>query len=79
MINIKVMECFCSRDVLHRQLTDPVFLPESNRFDAILTGCVIDIDFDGENEILVGTYGQVITNPHLMKICIVFRHVKLVI
>ncbi|WAR18243.1 KPTN-like protein [Mya arenaria] len=46
------------RDVLRHGLRDPIFLPDSNKFDALLTGCIIDIDFDGENEILVGTYGQ---------------------
>lgn len=46
------------RDILHKGLKDPIFLPDSNKFDAILTGCILDIDFDGENEILIGTYGQ---------------------
>ncbi|KAL3874054.1 hypothetical protein ACJMK2_037118 [Sinanodonta woodiana] len=44
--------------VLQHGLTHPIILPESNKFDAILCGSVTDIDFDGENEILIGTYGQ---------------------
>ncbi|KAH3856907.1 hypothetical protein DPMN_099502 [Dreissena polymorpha] len=62
------------RDVLKRGLRDHIFLPDSNKFDAILTGCVIDIDFDGENEILIGTYGQEVlayklsaTKPHRLR------------
>jgi len=47
------------RDVLRCGLKEPLFLPDSNKFDAVLTGSVIDIDFDGQNEILIGTYGQV--------------------
>lgn len=46
------------RDVLRCGLQEIVMLPDSNMYDAILTGCIIDIDFDGENEILIGTYGQ---------------------
>lgn len=46
------------RDVLNNGLKDPLFLPDSHKFDAVLTGCILDIDFDGENEILIGTYGQ---------------------
>lgn len=46
------------RDVLTGGVTEPVHLLESNRYDTVLCGCVIDVDFDGENEILIGTYGQ---------------------
>ena len=40
-------------------VNEPVHLLESNRYDTVLCGCIIDVDFDGENEILIGTYGQV--------------------
>ena len=49
----------CFRNILTSGLCDPVYLPDSNRYDTILCGCIIDVDFDGENEILIGTYGQV--------------------
>ena len=48
-----------SRNILSSGVSDPVYLPESNRYDTVLCGCIIDVDFDGENEILIGTYGQV--------------------
>uniref|UniRef100_A0A2C9KLB6 Kaptin n=1 Tax=Biomphalaria glabrata TaxID=6526 RepID=A0A2C9KLB6_BIOGL len=49
---------FC--DVVNLGLTNSYLLPLSNTQDAVLCSCVADIDFDGENEILIGTYGQVV-------------------
>ncbi|XP_013407661.1 KICSTOR complex protein kaptin [Lingula anatina] len=46
------------RNVLERGLVDVKHLPDSERYDSVLCSCVTDIDFDGENEILLGTYGQ---------------------
>lgn len=37
-------------------------LPESDANDAVTCCIVCDIDQDGINEILMGTYGQVVTN-----------------
>ncbi|XP_072032491.1 KICSTOR complex protein kaptin-like [Amphiura filiformis] len=33
-------------------------LPESDLYDCALCGCIADVDWDGQNEILIGTYGQ---------------------
>lgn len=33
-------------------------LPESDQCDAVLSALVIDLDFDGQKEVLLGTYGQ---------------------
>lgn len=49
---------FC--DVLESDLSKRHVLPLSNSQDVVLCSCVMDIDFDGENEILIGTYGQVL-------------------
>ena len=38
---------------------DPLLLSESAQYDAVLCVKVADVDFDGENEVLIGTYGQV--------------------
>ncbi|XP_056020542.1 KICSTOR complex protein kaptin-like [Ostrea edulis] len=46
------------RDVLNKQLKDRLILPGSNSYDIPLCVCVMDVDFDGQNELLVGTYGQ---------------------
>ncbi|XP_069042519.1 KICSTOR complex protein kaptin isoform X1 [Lepisosteus oculatus] len=46
------------RDVLLRGLSDPAPLPDSEQFDAVLCALVTDVDFDGEAEMLLGTYGQ---------------------
>lgn len=51
------------RDVLHKQLNDSLILPGSNAYDIPLCVCVMDVDFDGQNELLVGTYGQVSWHP----------------
>ena len=34
-------------------------LPESDMYDCTLCACIADTDWDGQNEILIGTYGQV--------------------
>ncbi|GFS11683.1 kaptin-like [Elysia marginata] len=49
---------FC--DVLESDLSKRHVLPLSNSQDVVLCSCIMDIDFDGENEILIGTYGQVL-------------------
>ncbi|XP_046372680.1 KICSTOR complex protein kaptin-like [Haliotis rufescens] len=46
------------RNVLITGFEDILSLPNSEKFDSTLCSCVVDIDFDGENELLVGTYGQ---------------------
>lgn len=44
-------------------------LPESGANDAVTCCIVCDIDQDGNNEILIGTYGQVITNVYTLMSC----------
>uniref|UniRef100_H3D247 Kaptin (actin binding protein) n=1 Tax=Tetraodon nigroviridis TaxID=99883 RepID=H3D247_TETNG len=46
------------RDVQEKGLSRPLFLPESDQWDAVLCALVIDLDFDGQKEVLLGTYGQ---------------------
>ncbi|KAM9386036.1 KICSTOR complex protein kaptin isoform 2-T2 [Pholidichthys leucotaenia] len=46
------------RDVQERGLSWPTCLSESDQWDAVLCALVIDLDFDGEKEVLLGTYGQ---------------------
>ncbi|CAG2255474.1 KPTN [Mytilus edulis] len=46
------------RNVLSNGLKEPLVLPQSNKFDVPLCVCIVDIDFDGCNEIMIGTYGQ---------------------
>ncbi|XP_068187152.1 KICSTOR complex protein kaptin [Antennarius striatus] len=46
------------RDVQERGLSQPVYLPDSDQWDAVLCALVIDLDFDGQKELLLGTYGQ---------------------
>ena len=56
--------CFF-RDVLCQGLSDPLVLPGSDNYDSILCALVADLDFDGQNEILLGSYGQVCTKEVL--------------
>lgn len=52
--------CGCLlRDVQELGLSQPVCLSESDQWDAVLCALVIDLDFDGQKEVLLGTYGQV--------------------
>lgn len=46
------------RDVQEQGLSHPVCLSESDQWDAVLCALVIDLDFDGQKEVLLGTYGQ---------------------
>lgn len=50
----------CSlRDVQEFGLSRSMCLSESDQWDAVLCALVIDLDFDGQKEVLLGTYGQV--------------------
>lgn len=46
------------RDVQERGLSWSACLSESDQWDAVLCALVIDLDFDGQKEVLLGTYGQ---------------------
>ncbi|XP_022601645.1 KICSTOR complex protein kaptin [Seriola dumerili] len=46
------------RDVQESGLSRSVCLSESDQWDAVLCALVIDLDFDGQKEVLLGTYGQ---------------------
>ncbi|XP_064602889.1 KICSTOR complex protein kaptin-like isoform X2 [Liolophura sinensis] len=46
------------RDVLSNGLNCFLILPDSNKFDSVMCACAMDVDFDGQNEIILGTYGQ---------------------
>ncbi|XP_077336946.1 KICSTOR complex protein kaptin isoform X2 [Lithobates pipiens] len=46
------------RNILQNGLREQVLLPESDQFDSVLCAVTADVDFDGEPEILLGTYGQ---------------------
>lgn len=48
------------RDLLKNglKLSSQWILPESNKYDCATCGLISDIDMDGRNEILLGTYGQ---------------------
>lgn len=46
------------RNILENKFTDQLLLPDSDKFDCVMCACAVDIDFDGKNELLLGTYGQ---------------------
>ncbi|XP_029375208.1 KICSTOR complex protein kaptin isoform X2 [Echeneis naucrates] len=46
------------RDIQECGLSHSVCLSESDQWDAVLCALVIDLDFDGQKEVLLGTYGQ---------------------
>lgn len=51
------MVCFI-RDVVNFQFNKSIVLPESFLHDSIMCGIVADVDWDGVNEIILGTYGK---------------------
>uniref|UniRef100_A0A8C5CCP8 Kaptin n=1 Tax=Gadus morhua TaxID=8049 RepID=A0A8C5CCP8_GADMO len=46
------------RDIQEHGMSHPEFLLESDQWDAVLCALVVDLDFDGQKEVLIGTYGQ---------------------
>lgn len=46
------------RDILHCGMEKDMILNGSDLSDCILCTCIADINMDGQNEILLGTYGQ---------------------
>ncbi|KAA0717217.1 KICSTOR complex protein kaptin [Triplophysa tibetana] len=46
------------RDVEKYGLSRQLCLAESDQCDAVLCALVVDLDFDGQHELLLGTYGQ---------------------
>lgn len=46
------------RDVERNGMSKPVCLTDSDQCDAVLCALLIDLDFDGQQEVLLGTYGQ---------------------
>ncbi|XP_061817859.1 KICSTOR complex protein kaptin isoform X2 [Nerophis lumbriciformis] len=55
------------RNVQEGGLSHSMCLSESDQWDAVLCALVIDLDFDGEKEVLLGTYGQEL-------LCYKFQH-----
>ncbi|KAL8585123.1 hypothetical protein ACOMHN_013139 [Nucella lapillus] len=45
-------------NVLNSGVSEMLTLPDSDKFDVVNCGLALDVDFDGENEVIVGTYGQ---------------------
>ncbi|XP_068106684.1 KICSTOR complex protein kaptin [Hyperolius riggenbachi] len=46
------------RNILQNGLREQLLLPDSDQFDSVLCAVSVDVDFDGEPEVLLGTYGQ---------------------
>ena len=55
---IKTVFFVDSRHVNQQGLKDRFLLPESDKHDSVVAVLVADVDFDGKNEIVIGTYSQ---------------------
>ena len=58
MLVICFDEFVLNRNVSTNALTDPVVLTGTDSEDCITSSCICDIDLDGKNEILLGTFGK---------------------
>ena len=47
------------RNVLEDGLSRPLVLPDSHRHDSVLCVELADVDWDGQEEIVLGTFGKV--------------------
>ncbi|XP_047132408.1 KICSTOR complex protein kaptin isoform X1 [Hydra vulgaris] len=45
-------------NVVEKGLNEMVVLDQSDHFDSVTCSCITDLDCDGNNEIILGTYGQ---------------------
>jgi len=45
-----------------------VTLPDSDDFDCVTCTCIADVDWDGRNEVILGTYGQVMKRSGLKQL-----------
>ena len=57
------------RDILNNGLSKLSILPDSDQYDCVVCSYVSDVDWDGTNEILLGTYGQELLVYKLNKEC----------
>ena len=57
--SIDLHNIYTCRDVMKNGLSQQITLENSYNYDSVLCACVADVDFDGLNEIILGTYGQV--------------------
>jgi hypothetical protein len=53
------LQDFSSSNIPNNYLTDPVVLTGTDAEDCITSSCICDIDLDGKNEILLGTFGKI--------------------
>lgn len=58
LIGRALIPSFVYRDVINWGIDKHAMLPSSDDFDSVVCGCIADIDMDGENEVILGTYGQ---------------------
>ena len=56
MVNVYVA---LHRNVLEDGLSRPLVLPDSHRHDSVLCVELADVDWDGQEEIVLGTFGKV--------------------
>ncbi|KAI9138511.1 hypothetical protein BKA69DRAFT_1127263 [Paraphysoderma sedebokerense] len=58
LVALSVESSVVFRNILTDGLTNPIELTNSENYDCAMCAHVMDIDWDGENEIVLGTYGQ---------------------
>lgn len=51
---------------MKNDLRNAITLTDSNRHQAIVCALITDVNFDSKNEILLGTYGNVIEIKHTL-------------
>ena len=54
MIFIKNHSSYVDKKILNH----PLYLKECSQHDSVLCSHIMDVDWDGKNEILIGTYGR---------------------
>jgi hypothetical protein len=52
-----MLQCVC-RNIAARGLEDAHQLPQSDLHDSVICGIAADVNYDGADEVVIGTYGQ---------------------
>ncbi|CAG8502608.1 2575_t:CDS:10 [Acaulospora morrowiae] len=58
LVTCAVEQAIVYRNIDKHSLTYPMYLEECTKYDSVLCSHVMDVDWDGKNEIIVGTYGR---------------------
>ncbi|RHZ55137.1 hypothetical protein Glove_420g60 [Diversispora epigaea] len=58
LVTCAVEQAIVYCNIIKNLLSYPIYLIECTKYDSVLCSHVLDVDWDGRNEIIIGTYGR---------------------